>query len=675
MNSRAFWLSVCAAALGIALLAGAGVTGLGYSVVYAAAVLPGVRFGRALFGRESLTGWFAGATLGYAATQIALWLPIFVGVASPLAFIVSWGLVSGGFLIAARRITTPVLTLPTAGAADIRALALVLLLVPVLMGPPYRNLGAADENGTRYYRAYFTADFVWHTALASELGKYDSPPRNPYYASQEMHYYWTYFLLPAVTSSEAPRIFDVQRVLKANAVCTAAIVLGLLLLFTRLAVPRPGLAAAAVILGVVASSAEGAFVLRQVFSGERTLESVKELNIDAVSAWSQVTHWPRGSLRIDDLPRGFWYNPQHTFACGLGLIAAIVAAAAGAAARRALILAAGLALGLSICFNPFVGGLFAAIYGIGVVIDAARSRAWRAIPRHALAAVPVALGLGWCALNGVLGGAGAAVAFGLRGFARNQPITALMLSTGPMLVPALFGLLPWRKLPAQPAIVAAAGTTIALVTMHFVVLSEESWVGFRTGQILLLMIPALLARVLYGLSSRSTALAVGLGAVIAVAGTPTTVIDEFNTQDINNRAQAGEFPWTLPVTAAQQRGFEWIKTNTPSHAIVQMEPMLRGRAHWSLIPTFAERRMIAGQPISLLPMPEYRQRSLEVQHLYQGADPREAWHLAKRLRIDYLYVDPDDRAAYPEGIAKFDSQPGYFEKVYDDAGVTFYRVR
>ena len=57
--------------------------------------------------------------------------------------------------------------LPAWTRRTLRALLLVLLLVPALMGPPYRNLGRADETGNRYYRAYFTADFVWHSALAS----------------------------------------------------------------------------------------------------------------------------------------------------------------------------------------------------------------------------------------------------------------------------------------------------------------------------------------------------------------------------------------------------------------------------------------------------------------------------------------------------------------------------
>ena len=72
------------------------------------------------------------------------------------------------------------------------------------MGPPYANLGRADAEGNRYYRAYFTADFLWHSALAFELGKFSLPPRNPYLAPRAMNYYWTYFLLPALPPRLVP---------------------------------------------------------------------------------------------------------------------------------------------------------------------------------------------------------------------------------------------------------------------------------------------------------------------------------------------------------------------------------------------------------------------------------------------------------------------------------------
>ena len=91
--------------------------------------------------------------------------------------------------------------------------------------------------------------------------------------------------------------------------------------------------------------------------------------------------------------------------------------------------------------------------------------------------------------------------------------------------------------------------------------------------------------------------------VAFAAGLPTTAIDTYNAQDISNRAMGPGFPWTVTVDPAQQAAFAWIRRETPREAVVQMEPMVRGRATWTLIPTFAGRRMAAGLPISLVAQP------------------------------------------------------------------------
>ena len=127
------------------------------------------------------------------------------------------------------------------------------------------------------------------------------------------------------------------------------------------------------------------------------------------------------------------------------------------------------------------------------------------------------------------------------------------------------------------------------------------------------------------------------------------------------------------MTRGQQEAFAWVRANLPEDATLQMEPVLRGREHWSLIPTFAQRRMTAGLPISLLPMPEYDATSAEVQQLYRTGDSRQGWQLARGRGIQYLYVDGDDRAAYPEGVAKF-SDP-YFDRVFENGEVEIYKVR
>ena len=156
-------------------------------------------------------------------------------------------------------------------------------------------------------------------------------------------------------------------------------------------------------------------------------------------------------------------------------------------------------------------------------------------------------------------------------------------------------------------------------------------------------------------------------------GLPTTLVDAWNAQDTSNQRQASEFRWTIVVTPAQQDAFRWIRANTPEDAIVQMEPMLRGREHWTLIPSFAGRRMAAGLPISLLPLPEYRERSERVRALFATPNVDEAADIAHRLRLDYLYVDRDDVAAYP-GVRKFDEHPDRFTRVFANDEVRIYKV-
>ena len=96
----------------------------------------------------------------------------------------------------------PLIALPAWSPPEARTLILLLLLVPAVFVLPYKNLGARDAEGNRFYRAYFTADFIWHMALTAELTKYAMPPINPYLGDRTIQYYWTYFLVPAVISEE-----------------------------------------------------------------------------------------------------------------------------------------------------------------------------------------------------------------------------------------------------------------------------------------------------------------------------------------------------------------------------------------------------------------------------------------------------------------------------------------
>jgi hypothetical protein len=665
--------SLLAIATAAALWLAGGPAGLWYPVVFAAACAPGIPLGISLFGRAHPAAWISGALIGYGLTQLTIWAVIAAGMAGPLGFVLAWLCVLAGMYGISRSIAeAPVIRTPAWNSADVRALLLVLLLVPLLMGSTYRNLGRQDAQGNRYYRAYFTADFLWHSALAYELGRFSLPPRNPYLAPRPMNYYWTYFLLPAASARLAPSAAghgqDVQPYLKANAMLAGLLMMAALFVIVRSGTRSSAGAAAAVVLAVLAASAEGLYAAIELLVGGRPLSALRNMNVDAISNWSF------GGLRIDNVPRSLWYTPQHTTSIALGLVGLTLAVVAGARARLAAVAGAGLALALATTMNPLLGAACSLIYGVAVLLDGLRApRDLVAVARHLLAAAFVIAAVAWGAASRVMDGAGSALDVGFSGFSRNSPVVTLLLSLGPVLLPALFGVLPSRDETARRAVViGSGGILVGLFLLYFVRISEASWVGFRAGQILLVSIPVLLARTIDWLPPAAR---VSLVVSALLIGLPTTLADTFNAQDIGNRRPGPGFRWTLWTTRSQHQAFEWIQSHTADDAIVQMEPMLRGREHWTLIPSFAGRRMAAGLPISLLPIPEYQEKSRQVRTLFATVNVDEARSIAHRLRLDYLYVDRDDLSAYPEGTRKLDEHPDAFERVYANDEVRIYRVR
>lgn len=665
------------------------ITSLFYSLVYLLALMPGLPLGFALFGRRHAAGWIAGGLFGYVLTSLAIWAAIRLGVASALAFAIAWAVAGALTWFLARGIAAPVAALQPWSARDTRALAMVWSLALVIAVPPLARAGATGPGGERYYRAYFTADFVWHAALASEVGKFASPPRNPYLASRPIHYYWTYFLLPAAVSGTTLGAWGgVETYLKVNAVGTALLFVSAIFICAWTTLPRAWPVASGVALAIVASSAEGVFALWRVWQRGAPLGEVRNLNIDALANW-----WPPHGLRIDGLQRCFWWVPQHSMAYALGLIALAVVNATGSAAPAGAIALAGCALAGSAMMNPFVGGIFSLIWGAAVVIDASRSGDFvRRILRHSLAAVPVVLALAWCVGNQMVEGGGSALQFGRLGEARNTTFANFMLSLGPALVTAIVGtfvlFLPPNHLRQgyggqaedRTPVAALLLAAISIGLLYFVRLNvDASWVGFRAGQMFLVAIPALIARgfISSGLPRR---IAIAAATLALIAGAPTTIIDVYNAQDVSNFSESPIGPWTVTVTRDEHEGLEWLRTSTPAAAIVQMEPMVRARQTWSLIPSFAQRRMAAGQPISLLggtatSGTEYADKSSQVRTMYDTSDAQQAWHIARSLRIDYVWVDQVERKAYPTGAAKFEAAPQLFAPAFKNAEVSIYRVQ
>lgn len=669
------WASAMVVTLAGALAIGAwavgGSGGLLYLLVQAAVVAPGLPLGFALFGRDHPAGWVAGAGIGYALAVVALWAVVAGGRASSPAFVIAIVL-TGLITWAATRGRSAAVMPPSWSPRATVSLVLVLLLTLVLAVPPLAAVGTRDAAGHKRYRAYFTADFVWHAAMTAELTRFSLPPRNPYLAPQPIHYYWGYFLVPAVAAQAGPApLRDVERCLKMNALVTGLLLVATIFLVAFAAVGRAAAAAGATGLALAAGSFEGLYGLWRLWSRHQPLATVRDLNIDALTAWYFQGH------RIDGLPRCLWYVPQHSMSYLLGAIALAEVTIAGSAAPLAAVVIAGIALGGSTLINPFVGSIFALVWGAAVVVDAIRRRPdlVRVVVRSAVAAVPVVLAIGWTVANRMVSGAGEALEFGLGDTSRQAPLVTLLLSFGPVLIAAVAGVLVSAG-PRQSIVPASLLAAVSIVLMYFVRLNvDHEWVPFRAGQMLIVASAILAAR--WFAAPRPLAaqrIVVCAGAVLFAAGAPTTVIDAYNARDVWNLDAGPGFRWTLMLSPAQQQAFDWIRRQTPRNAVVQMEPLVRQRDSWSLIPSFAQRHMAAGLPISLLRTPEYLARSEQVKTLYACKDPREAVQIAHALHIGYLYVDATDRSTYPN-TAKFDGSPQFFAPVFRQGDVGVYEVR
>lgn len=667
-------LTLCLIVIALSWVYG-GVGGVATLALYAVGVMPGLPLGTALFGRKQAARFVAGALFGYALLAFAFWIPIVLGRPGPMAFLLAWLALFAITTAAGRYCPEGLVTLPEWTKRDSAALLLVLHLVPLLVGSPFARAGERDEAGTKYYRAYFTADFVWHMALTHEVARFEPQLKNPYLADEDLHYYWTYFLPAAVmaTRGEPGDTDRVESTLKITAMLTAMLLLSMVYLVAWAATGRRWAAVVATGIALLAPSFEGLYALRfHLMLREEPWRVLREINIDAVSAWPQ---YPFHGLRIDNLPRAMWWTPQHSMSCALGAIA-VLAASRWSSPRLATFVLAGLALGLSVTFNPLLGAMFCGVYGLTAMWDAASRRLTLAgLAMSAAAVIPVGLALWWCFAAGMSAGADA-VSFGLHPAARRAPWSSLFISLGGVLLPALVGLLPSRHVPFRPAVPALAALLLGLLLMHFVTITESSWVGFRAGNLILVTIAMLVARGLVVTYHRSgRLLAMTFAAVIFLTGVPTTAIDWFNARDLENRDMGPGFLWTIPFSADQQAGFEWVRRATDPGAVVQFDPIVRARQNWSGIPTFTGRRMAAAIPISLLPEARHQEVSERVHRIFTELSPEQAHADAQAMSIDYLWIDEEDLNA-PTGstLARLTARPDLFPTMFQQGRTTVLAV-
>lgn len=255
----------------------------------------------------------------------------------------------------------------------------------------------------------------------------------------------------------------------------------------------------------------------------------------------------------------------------------------------------------------------------------------------------------------------------------------LLLNFGPLLIGAVAGLVTWRASTAD----LAAPVALAVASWAFYFFADVPdmggvWVGWRAGHLLLIAFGVLTGAAMDALWRQRRA-ARWTGAVVAVVlfglAAPTVAIDVYNAQDIDNHDHTAMFPWTLVLSKGEVEGLDWIRRFTPRDAVVQVDAEARNAGTWAYVPAFAERRMAAGLPISMIPLRPYQLATNDVTFgIFRAPTAKDAWEMAHFLGISYLLIGEPERRASHDGEKMLEAEPTLFRQAFHNDALTVYEV-
>jgi hypothetical protein len=338
-------------------------------------------------------------------------------------------------------------------------------------------------------------------------------------------------------------------------------------------------------------------------------------------------------------------------------------------------------LAFCLMLSTFSAIMLTAVAAVVALIVLLPRRAWKAIlPAAIAAAVPLGLAtMAAMSLGYVDRDSSGLVRVLVNPMAITQPVWAIFLSFGPLLLLSILGiaLAIWHRTTELMAIGAIIVVSFAFYFFVDLRGHQYVYVGWRAGHLLFVAFTVLTAYALQEIGRGTTArriTAAAVFAVLAASAAPTFAIDVYNTQDIDNREQAAGFRWTLVLDRDELEALAWIRALTPQDAVVQIDPFPRDAYTWAYIPAFAERRMAAGLPISMVPLEKYETASREVKTVFTADSGLTAHQRALELGIDYLFVGQPERQANPQLEERLGQRPDLFQPVFRNNTISIYFV-
>jgi len=586
----------------------------------------------------------------------------------------------------------------------------LLLVAAALIFEPFSNLGKKTPSGYAY-RKYFSGDFLKEVAVTAELSRGEIPPQNPWFAGETLHYYWWYFIPPALFHRLMGMDLSLQALLVLSTFFTDVLFLFMLFSTLRLFAAGPLAPFLAALIGVAGYSYEVMYLWWKLQGSFHSfLEQARAYNVDATTRW----FW--GEPQMDGFFRALLYTPQHLQALALLLGVISIFILRQVLGSFSLSWVTGLMVGVSIGYSMFIGLTLALWYGLclGIQLLGLTMRQFIAVPsflggtalnRLNTVNADARLNPLRCFLSLLLSG-------GLIGFLvllsyslgmfSSDPDTGLQIYVGKALKtygplvflmnygpPILFGiwgiLLIGRKGTLEerengrgelhaPLLYPLLLLLLAVALISTVAIPGFlSDVGLKLGLIFLatlLIFSTVSLEFLYRRWPKPAFYL--LLAFITAPALLSALIDRSHLADISNAK------FTLYISEEDMQAATWIKTHVPDRAIVQSSSPEFKVSFFTLIPVLGERRTAVGDKfyarIFQIPPAAVERRKGDIAQLFETSSLAEAMEILKKYQINYLYLGEWEKASYPQGVQKFYSFPNLFEKVYGNPKVDLFKI-
>lgn len=542
--------------------------------------------------------------------------------------------------------------LPPAGLILVTGLCVVLLIVALLV-LPYASVGKSTDSGIAY-RAYYSGDYLKHVAVTAELTRGTIPPDNPYYAGEKLHYYWMFYLFPALMTGLVGAE-HLEPVLKTTNLLFASVFIWLWVFTAIHFCQRYWVRLLVMLTPFCFASYEGLAVWREIRGKGWPWDGFRSHNIDGYSRW--ILQHPE----VDTVFRLLQYNMQHIIPATLFLIfLRLFQSRIQVSRRQALIM--GLICGLTIGHSGFLGSFLTLWTGLALVILGDWNRKTlinRIILGALMSIIPITALLIYKFGFQMLGSGGNPLMVTVVKPIVHHPIKFMVLNFGLALL-GLPALLLWNRFH-RPAIILAV---LAFVWVAFIIVPDwPSDVGVKVGYTLALALTLLAGQLLDRLPRRRyvqipVIVTIGVTAFLAL---PTLAMELFNSRDLENTR------YVSFIDPVDWEAFTHIRTELNPSDRVQMGPGTKLNAPFSPIPTFAHRHTYCGDwmhaHIFLIPETAYNTRLDQINRIFTYKVPSAVHTLCRDAGITYLYWGANEFRTYGP-VTHLLNSPELFEPVW-----------